>query len=491
MNRFAGIRERISVTVMSLLILLTVAVTWSVVGLIRRNTFAEVSDLVRQESRTFKLLHQRRAAELLVRTRFLAAEPKIIAALGTPDIDRETVQFLADEIRGDGDLDFLLIRGRHQQAAAVSMKGIRPDAAAMAALKLPRLAGGYLVIDDKDVHAVSVPVSIGGMVVGSVSIGDFITDAHVRDLKPIISSEIILCVGPMEERMRVAATTLSRVSQTRIDAALAAVTSPGPAEVVLPPDRERFLFQSLALDDHLNGCFLKSLEPAEAAVNAVLKRAVVIAACFLILSFLAVKSLSEALTRPIRTLAEGTASIAAGNLDIRTDVRSPTEMRLLGQSFNKMAERIKDLLAAEERAKAGLEVRVVERTAELVESNRLLAAAHHDLKEQTAKRIQYEKLAGLGTLAAGIAHEINNPLTVVIGRSQALSESLNEPLAKKTAETISRAAARCGEIVKSILRFARQEGPRRMPVHVNLMIDLALETIQTREDFKSIRIIPH
>lgn len=88
---------------------------------------------------------------------------------------------------------------------------------------------------------------------------------------------------------------------------------------------------------------------------------------------------------------------------------------------------------------------------------------------------QSEKLAALGQLLAGVAHELNNPLAVVLGRAAMLQEKLQETPHAAPLQKLREAADRCARIVRTFLAMARQTGPRREIVEVNDLIDSALE----------------
>jgi PAS domain S-box-containing protein len=101
-------------------------------------------------------------------------------------------------------------------------------------------------------------------------------------------------------------------------------------------------------------------------------------------------------------------------------------------------------------------------------------AKKRELDEQTEKLHQAEKLTAMGSLLAGVAHELNNPLAVVVAQSTLLEELADSPSIKKRAERIHAAADRCGRIVKTFLAMARQQAPSRDTVNLSQIIEFAM-----------------
>lgn len=104
--------------------------------------------------------------------------------------------------------------------------------------------------------------------------------------------------------------------------------------------------------------------------------------------------------------------------------------------------------------------------------------------------IQSEKLAAIGKLAAGVAHEINNPLTGIL----AYAEDLLEEFAATTNQSedlkvIIRETLRCRDIVRNLLDFGKQDKPKLETIHFNTIIDNTLVLVQRLPQFKDIQIV--
>ncbi|MDO9091738.1 MAG: response regulator [Rubrivivax sp.] len=90
---------------------------------------------------------------------------------------------------------------------------------------------------------------------------------------------------------------------------------------------------------------------------------------------------------------------------------------------------------------------------------------------------QSEKLSAMGTLLAGVAHELNNPLAIVMGRSSLLEEKAEGSGLEDDARRIREAAERCGRIVRTFLNMARQKPPSRSPVLLNEIVRAAADML--------------
>jgi len=149
--------------------------------------------------------------------------------------------------------------------------------------------------------------------------------------------------------------------------------------------------------------------------------------------------------QPIRALHEGARRVAQGDLDYRVELSTRDEMAELAESFNQMTDRFRDI-------RDDLDGQVRDRSRQLVRS---------------------ERLAGVGFLAAGVAHEINNPLAAIAMAGESLQERLEallgqaapdeQTVIRQYAEMIGREAFRCQEITARLLDFSRGQDTSRAP----------------------------
>jgi two-component system NtrC family sensor kinase len=186
---------------------------------------------------------------------------------------------------------------------------------------------------------------------------------------------------------------------------------------------------------------------------------------FLIVTFIGVAIaliisyfLGNNVLRPIRHLVFASNRLAKGDLSHRVAIKSGDEIGELGKTFNYMADSIKE--------------------------------RDEKLKEQTKNQImKSEKLAMIGRLAAGVAHEINNPLGGILVYSHLLLEDTAGSDPKRAnLEKIIRETTRCKDIVRSLLDFARPGEPKIELSSLNETIEGVLSLVEKQVLFHNITI---
>ena len=128
--------------------------------------------------------------------------------------------------------------------------------------------------------------------------------------------------------------------------------------------------------------------------------------------------------------------------------------------------------------------------AELKLSSEKIKNAYEQLKEAQAQLVQSEKLSAVGELAAGISHEINNPLGVILGFAQAVVKRLppNDPF-ESPLRSIEREAKRCKDLVQNLLTFSRAEKPEKEEMDINETVESALVLITAHAEIRNIRLV--
>ncbi|GFO61549.1 two-component sensor histidine kinase [Geomonas silvestris] len=188
------------------------------------------------------------------------------------------------------------------------------------------------------------------------------------------------------------------------------------------------------------------------------------------------------LSRPIRELESLAHRVALGERDLQMEEPSADEVGDLARAFNQMTRALTRQEAEINLLHRGLELKVQERTAELSEKNRQLLETQADLARA-------EKLADLGIMAAGVAHEINTPLAIIRGNTEVLEMCLPpEHGNREEVEIITRQTERMAKIVGNLLAFARQKSLDRRQVEVHAVLDDILAQIGHQVSLERVRI---
>ncbi len=178
---------------------------------------------------------------------------------------------------------------------------------------------------------------------------------------------------------------------------------------------------------------------------------------------------------PLRDLESGAQRLSDGNLDQPIPVRSADEFGRLAGLFNGMTDALRNSRAQLREWGHTLEQKVERRT--------------NDLRRAQAETMRGEKLASVGLLASGVAHELNNPLTGILTFSHLLRKKM--PDNSQDAEDLDlviRETKRCAAIIKRLLDFAREKQPEKKFTDLNLVIEDTVRIVERPAHLRDIAI---
>jgi len=175
-------------------------------------------------------------------------------------------------------------------------------------------------------------------------------------------------------------------------------------------------------------------------------------------------------SRPLKQLTAGARAVARGDLNLKLPPLGQDEIGTLARAFNDMA--------------AGLAAK----HGELHDKNQALETANLELRRIQDHLVRAEKLAAIGQLAAGVSHEIDNPVGIILGYAELLRGEFPPGDARREdAETIIRECLRCRRITGSLLGFARSEPTRREALDPRALVAETLRSLQVQKLFREIR----
>jgi two-component system NtrC family sensor kinase len=172
--------------------------------------------------------------------------------------------------------------------------------------------------------------------------------------------------------------------------------------------------------------------------------------CIVLAGIIAVP-IAQFIAHPIAELVEATRRLAQGDMTVRVPVYGQGELAVLGGSFNSMVETL------------------------------------HQTQQELLHK---ERLASMGQLAAGVAHEINNPLgTILLFSDVMYKEAPEDDLRRDDLKMIINETTRCKNIVADLLNFARQQEVLAQETDVHALLEKVIEGVHLQPIFKEVEIV--
>ncbi len=180
-------------------------------------------------------------------------------------------------------------------------------------------------------------------------------------------------------------------------------------------------------------------------------------------------------SKPVALLEDGMKRVADCELDEPIDINTRDEMGLLARTFNSMMQDLKLYRESRDHWAHNLEEEIKRKTGEMMRTQESL--------------INTEKLASLGRMSAGIAHELNSPLTGIITFAHLLRNRVpdSDAEAREDLQVVIDQAERCAKIIKGLLGFSRGAGFEMTQIGLNTLLESTISMISHQSRFYNIK----
>ena len=212
-------------------------------------------------------------------------------------------------------------------------------------------------------------------------------------------------------------------------------------------------------------------------------------ASIILIAFLVYLVLIQRIVSPLRGLRETVKNVGQSDFSRRAKIFFHDELGEATNALNSMLNEIQIRDSELEKHRTHLEELVHKRTQDLENSNRQLKVEVLEREKAQTQLLQAGKMAAIGQLAGGVAHEINNPLGVILGFAQGLDKRVPEgdPLRLPVA-SILRESLRCKALVQELLTFSRTAKTTSEPIDLNDLIKASGILLETRAKTQDVQV---
>jgi two-component system, NtrC family, sensor kinase len=475
MSRFrkflaVSFRAKVLMPMISVMICVLAITAWVVDQRITKQFETEATQSLATADEAFRALQDFRHKGLLLRFRDLPGQPLYKAAFqhAIQTHDALTLHEPLDRLLAQQGVDIVLFSAADQKMIANAKRdplvSIADFENASAPVVKQALAGDeksdIVQVGGKLYDVVSIPApDPDGDLNGALTLGSEIGGSVASELSGFTHSQIVLLVDDQV----IVSTIPSADSQgfAQLYQEISSGTGKTAGHLAIRKEMiggEHYYcsgghLATLDAAGHLGYLLLYSYEQPYRALETTQEVLLLASGLAILLGSAIVCFLVGKVTRPLRELRDNVEAVGRGDFSRRVKVRSEDECGELAHVFNQMTENLQN-------------------------SREQLETTVETLKTTQAQLIQSEKLSGIGEFIAGVAHELNNPLTSVMGFSELLQKAEINPQYKRHLEMIHKSALRCQKIVQSLLGFARRTAPERKAVCLNRLVEAALEMLQ-------------
>jgi two-component system, NtrC family, sensor kinase len=466
-------QAKILIPVITVMVLLIAITMWMVGQRIKTQIETEAAaKQLNTANRVFQNLQSVHATNLVSRYRTVINEPRFKAA---SQIDVSSASglktldgFLKELIQDDGDAKIAILTSETSGHLASANLDPKLEFAEFEAASLPiirQALAGHVGVDTIRVgnqlyEVISLPVRGNGGIGCATTFGVEIGESLAQEIKDLTSSDVVLLVDNQ------VVTNASSYKKAELYPDLSAkfiglTARGGPNEAAANEillGHEHFLckagqFGAASQKGKLGYLLLSSYEDSLGGLRVTQRLLLLVSFLGILVSAGIVWLIIRTVTMPLRQLRASAEAVGNGDFSRFVEVTSKDECGELAAVFNQMIERVKT-------------------------SREQLEKTVETLKSTQNQLIQSEKLSGIGEFVAGVAHELNNPLTSVMGFAEILQQSELPEQYRRFLDMIFKSAKRCQKIVQSLLSFARKHLPERKVVNVNEVVESAIEIVQ-------------